>query len=715
MNDAIPLTRDLVLIGGGHTHALVLRKWGMTRLPGARVTVINPGPVAAYSGMLPGFVAGPYTRDALDIDIVRLARFAGARLILGAAEGIDLVARTVQVPGRPPVAFDVLSVDIGITSDMPSLPGFADHAIPAKPLGPFADRWAEYRDATGPASVVVIGGGVAGAELAMAMAHALRTRDRPAQVHLIDRGVVLKELPVGPRRRMLDALRGSGVLVAERADVRRVAAGGVVLADGRHIAADFVTGAAGARPYDWLEQTGLKLEHGFIRIDDKLRSSDPSVFAAGDCAHMAFAPRPKAGVYAVRQAPVLFANLRAALAGTPWKTYSPQRDYLKLISLGDKRALAEKRGVPVSGKLMWRWKDRIDQSFMDKFRGLAPMTPPALPPVRAKGGAPQAMLCTGCGAKVGRDALRTALEGLPKVSAAVQSLPGDDAAVLWIGGKRQVLTTDHLSAVCEDPALMARVAAVHALGDIWAMGAQPQTALAQIVMPRMSPALQARTLREIMQVAGEVMAQAGAEIVGGHSTLGAGLSIGFSLTGLCPRVPLTLAGALPGDAIVLTKPIGTGVLLAAEMAGRARGQDIARLYARMVVEQGTAATILAGAHAMTDVTGFGLAGHLQGICDASGTGAEIWLNDVPLLAGAEALSLSGIRSTLYDDNRALVPGLPDAGRAALLFDPQTCGGLLACVASDGADAVSEALRAAGYRAAIIGRVTDQPGVLSLRH
>ena len=138
---SLPLTRDLVLVGGGHAHALVLRMWAMDPLPGVRLTLIDPQPAAAYSGMLPGFVAGHYSRDDLDIDLVKLARFAGARLILGRATRIDPVAKTVHVQGRPPIAFDVASVDIGITSTMPQLPGFADHGVPAKPLGVFAARW----------------------------------------------------------------------------------------------------------------------------------------------------------------------------------------------------------------------------------------------------------------------------------------------------------------------------------------------------------------------------------------------------------------------------------------------------------------------------------------------------------------------------------------------------------------------------------------------
>ena len=197
----LPLTRDLVLVGGGHTHALVLRKWAMMPLAGVRVTLVNPGPDAPYSGMLPGFVAGHYGRGDLDIDLVRLARFAGARIVLGTVRGIDTAARQVHVPDRPPIAYDLASVNVGITSAMPDLPGFAEHGIPAKPLGPFARRWAVFRDGTGPARLAVIGAGAAGAELAMAMAFALRERARPATLHLIDAGAALPGL--APRTRAL--------------------------------------------------------------------------------------------------------------------------------------------------------------------------------------------------------------------------------------------------------------------------------------------------------------------------------------------------------------------------------------------------------------------------------------------------------------------------------------------------------------------------------
>ena len=141
MQADFPLTRDLVLVGGGHSHALVLRMWGMNPLPGVRVTVINPGPVAAYSGMLPGHVAGHYTEEELELDLVKLARFAGARLIMERAVAMDPEARRVVLESGREVAFDVASIDIGIHSEMPAITGFSTFAVGAKPLDQFAKRW----------------------------------------------------------------------------------------------------------------------------------------------------------------------------------------------------------------------------------------------------------------------------------------------------------------------------------------------------------------------------------------------------------------------------------------------------------------------------------------------------------------------------------------------------------------------------------------------
>ncbi|MCU0826570.1 MAG: selenide, water dikinase SelD [Tabrizicola sp.] len=714
-----PQIRDLVLIGGGHAHALVLRMWAMDPLPGARLTLINPDPVAPYTGMLPGLIAGHYQRDDLMIDLVRLARFAGARLILDRATGLDRSLQQVHLTNRPPLPYDLCSIDVGITSDLPNLPGAAN-AVAAKPLGAYATAWEAFvaRGLAFP-RIAILGAGLGGVELAFASMHRLQTVGARPTVTLIDRATtLLPGLGKAARRKVLARLAQAGITLRTGAEVAAIGETSVTLVGGEEIGSDFTLTVTGARPQPWLAETGLDLDRGFLVTDAALRTSDPAIFAAGDCATITGNPRPKAGVFAVRAAPILTGNLRAALVGQPLRPFRPQQDYLKLVALGGKAALADKWGFAVSGPRLWQLKDRIDRAFMDRFSDYPAMQAPPVPAVAVQGLAAHLSrrpLCGGCGAKLGPETLARALLHLsPPQRPEVQSGPGDDAAVLTTPGGVQVMTTDHLRALTHDPRLMARLTALHALGDIWAMGASPQVALSQIILPPLGPDVQSRMLEEILQEAAATFRAAGADVVGGHSTEGAELTIGFTVTGIASRVT-TKGGARPGDALILTRPIGSGTILAAEMAlarpaGLMMGEVWDACIREMSLPQGKAAAILAPvANAMTDVTGFGLAGHLLEILDASATAATIRLTDVPLMEGALALTRAGQGSSLQPANLAAVSWRMTAtedARATLLTDPQTCGGLLAAVPVAQAQAVLAALVAAGYNAAIIGQIGE---------
>ena len=723
MRNDYPIVKDLVLIGGGHAHALVLRMWAMQPLAGVRVTVINPGPVAPYTGMLPGHIAGHYSRDEIMIDLVRLARFAGARVILDRVIGLDRNTRQVILQNRPPLSYDVASLDIGIGSDLPQVAGYDAHGIAAKPLGDYAERWASFvaRDLPSP-QVVVIGAGVGGVELALASAYRLGGRGK---VTLVQRGAsALPLIGRGARKVLLQHLAQAGVALITGAEPVAIEADAVLLKDGRRLASDFTLAVAGGRAQDWLAQIGVDTHHGFVTVGPTLQSSDPAIFAAGDCAHLGFAPRPKAGVYAVREAPVLLANLRAALSGGRMRRYAPQRDYLKLISTGGRGAVADKWGLPLDGGWLWQWKDRIDRTFMQKFADYPPM--PRDLPTEAALGLDEAMgpkpLCGGCGAKLGAADLAAALAAVPAPQRPeVLSGRGDDAAILATCNGVQVLTTDHLRAFTQDARLMARIAALHALGDVWAMGAKPQVALAQITLPPLSSAKGGEMLAEIMAAAAEVFTAAGADIVGGHSSIGAELTIGFSVTGLAARA-IAKGGAQAGDVLLLTKPIGAGTVMAAEMAMQRLpqmllGEAVAQTLAQMCLSNGPASALLAPfAHAMTDVTGFGLAGHLLEILDASNLAAEVHADRIPLLKGAQELAALGIASSLAPANRAATIGRvsgADSPLKALLYDPQTAGGLLAALPRAAADALLPQLHALGYQAAIIGALTTGTARITL--
>ena len=708
------------MIGGGHAHALVLKAWGMNPLPGARLTLINPGPTAPYTGMLPGYIAGHYRRDELEIDLVRLCRHAGARLIMDSSLDIDQSRHEIILGSRGPVGYDIASINVGITAGL-NVPGFSTYGISAKPLNAYADRWNIFKSQvvkgyTTP-DVVVIGGGVAGCELAMAMAYALQAKGISPRVTVIELGSQISGVGSKVQHQILMAMANLGIVIKTGLKVVGVTENQVLLDGHQPIAATLCVGAAGGVAQDWITQTNLPQKDGFIKVSSDLGVvGDDALFAVGDCALMANGLLPKAGVFAVRAAPILHHNMRATLTGRKRNHWKPQKKYLKLISVGEKSAIAEKMGVAIAGRLMWLWKNKIDRAFMKRLRDFPEMVAPTVTSELAAGVAEilaTKPLCGGCGAKVGRGILSTALNNIAQPTHNVLTGVGDDAAVLrQPNGEFQVISTDHLRSFIDDPELMTRIALVHALGDIWAMGAQPQVGLASIVLPQMSASLQQRTLLEITQVATEVLGAAGAQLVGGHTTMGAELTIGFTVTGTSKNMPLTVAGAKPGDVLILTRPIGSGVILAADMAGQADGRDVAATLAIMAQMQDREAEVLSPvAHAMTDVTGFGLAGHVHAICKASGLDASLFQDAIPIYSGARELSDAGVSSTLMPANSSDTP--LNGAHDALLYDPQTAGGLLAAVPKKQSAAVIEALIGQGCTGHIIGHLTTGTGTLSL--
>lgn len=720
MLTTVPYTRDLVLVGGGHAHALVLKSWGMDPLIGARLTVINPGPMVPYTGMLPGYVAGHYESNDLEIDLVRLCRHAGARLIFDKVSGIDRVNRKLTLEERGPVAYDVASFDIGITSKM-DLRGFAKYGTGAKPLDAYAVKWRKFLHQVSQGElapeVAVIGGGFSGCELAMAMAFALKNIGVTPRVTLIESSFHISGGGSATKRKILAAMKALGIEIKTGVKVSEICLDRVILEQQPPVMAAFCVGATGGVAHDWLVQTDLPQNDGFIEIDENLSVvGDKTLFAVGDCAVMRHAVRPKAGVFAVRAAPTLHYNMRAALTGGRRKKWHPQKNYLKLVSLGGQSAIADKFGLSFMGKFMWRWKDRIDRTFMDQLNDLPAMVTPT-PDGELAIGALEILeakpLCGGCGSKVGRNVLSGAVNLIAQPSGDVVTGVGDDAAVLrQSDGNFQVISTDHLRSSINDPAMMTRIAAVHALGDVWAMGAQPQIALISIVIPQMSADLQTRTLSEITQVATKVLNLAGAQLVGGHTTMGAELTIGFTVTGMRATMPLTVSTAKAGDLLILTRPIGSGVIMAADMAGQANGWDVAAALNIMGQAQDVEAAILAPvANAMTDVTGFGLAGHVHAICKSSQLDANLWQDTIPVYAGARNLSLAGVSSVLMPSNREDMPvkGIEDE----LLYDPQTAGGLLAAVPKEFSNAVMDKLALKGCVGHIIGSLTEGSGLLSL--
>jgi selenide,water dikinase len=738
-----PVDKDIVLVGGGHAHVIVLRALGARPVPGTRITLVARDLETPYSGMLPGWVAGLYTREAIHIDLVRLAQACGARLIHAEALRIDPVGKRVELAGRPSIPYDLLSIDVGITPDLSTIQGAAEHAIAVKPIGGFIERWTSLLAAAlspgGPRRIGVVGGGAAGAELVMATAARLRADAEangidPASFSfaLYSAGPLLPVLNGGVRRRVMRALKQRGIAIREHARVVRVTSNAIVLEDGTREPADAVLVSTHAQPPAVVRDSDLSKDPaGFVAVGPTLQTlDDPAIFAAGDCATMVASPREKAGVFAVRQGEPLAANLRRKAAGAPLGEFRPQHDFLTLIGTGDGDAVGGRgRILAVSGSWVWRWKHRIDTDWMAMMQDTAMLMPA---PAHADPQAAAAMRCGGCAAKVGPGPLGRALGRLRLASAGGTTLgldaPEDAAVIRTASGDELFETIDYFRAFVDDPWLFGRIAASHALNDIYAMGGKPTHALALAGIPHAAPDKVEEDLFQLLAGAAAVLEAEGVALSGGHSGESETLSLGFAVIGRPGDGPTLRKGGLrPGQALVLTKPIGTGIVFAAQMRADARAPWVEAALAGMLASNREPARILReqGATGATDVTGFGLAGHLAEMAQAAGLTIRLDLGAVPLLPGAATLARSGFASTLLPENRALeerlVPDAPLAPEAlALLFDPQTAGGLLAGIPADRAQACVTRLKATGATAAaIIGEVLSEgqgrPGFIQLRN
>jgi selenide,water dikinase len=720
----VPIAQDLVLVGGGHAHVAVLKRFGMRPAAGVRLTLIARDVETPYSGMLPGYVAGLYQSEECHIDLGRLARFAGARLIHDEATGLDRAARHVICRAHPAIRYDAVSLDIGSTPLLDDVPGAAEHTIPVKPIARFSARWeALLKRATqqGQVRLAIVGGGAGGVELALSAQHRLADLlGTVPEVTLVTSEGLLPSHNSRIRGIFARLLAERGIRTLTDNPIVQVEPHRLIAADGTVIAFDealWVTEAAGA---PWLAATGLPLdERGFVVIDERLRSpADTAVFAAGDIATMPAHPRDKAGVYAVRQGPPLADNLRRTLAGQRLRRAVPQRRALALIGSGDGRAAASRGPFAAYGKSLWRLKDWIDRRWMRRYS--------ELPDMEAQDGEEE-MRCGGCAAKVPAEVLGRVMARLDPAASdavAIGLASPDDAALLSFPGAPPLLqTVDFFRAMVGDPYLFGRIAATHALGDIYAMGGVPETALAIATVPPARPAIVEQDLFHMLKGGTEVLEAAGAVLVGGHSAEGAELALGFAVTGRTRPGRLMRKGGLrPGDRLLLTKPLGTGVILAAEMRGRAAARIVEAAIAAMLQPAAAASACLAahGATAGTDVTGFGLIGHLVEMLTASGPpgaklDARLDPEAIPALDGALALLAAGLTSSLHGGNlpalSALGPGAAscDPALAALLIDPQTAGGLLAGVPAERATACLDELRRLGYRAADIGVVIASSG------
>ena len=674
----------LLLAGGGHSHALLLRRWLMRpqlKPKDTQVVLVNRGSTALYSGMVPGLVAGIYDLSECSIDLRDLCARAGVTFVRAEITGLDLPGAKLLLAGRPPLAFDRLSLDVGCQTRETA------GQLGVKPLEPFL-AWLQQA----PRAISIRGGGAAAVELALALVtrgHQPRLLLRSEQLHL-------------------------GSPAANRAGERLLAEAGIPLSRrvGPDTPADLACTGSEAPP--WLAASGLPCDplSGRVWTEPSLAvEGHPQLFASGDCGLIRRDPRPASGVWAVRAAPLLARNLKRSIEEpqrrlTSWR---PQARALQLLGDGGSRAVAF-YGARALGpsRLLWRWKQRIDRRFMEGFARGAAM---------ADG---EAMACRGCAAKVAADPLQHALARLEPEAGCPQP---EDASVLATSSSGALLlqSLDGFPALVDDPWLNARLTTLHASSDLWACGAQLQSVQALVTLPEASAPLQQELLFQTLAGVRSVLDPLGVPLLGGHTLEGrdgAGLGLSLSVNGsVAPERHWPKGPLRDGQVLLLTRPIGTGVLFAAAMAGLAKPEWIDSALETMQQNQAPLVELLQehGCHACTDITGFGLLGHLTEMLTA-GQVVELDPGAIAALPGARALLEQGQASTLAPSNaRALDHLDPGAGVRCLTpataidqqlwIDPQTCGPLLAALPASRAEAALARLRAMGFeRAAVIARV-----------
>ena len=752
--------QHLILAGGGHSHALVLRSWAMAprqRPSGTLISVVSLHSTTLYSGMVPGMVAGLYEPAECAIDLRRLCALAGASFIEAEIVGLNPQAGELQLAGRPPLRFDLLSLDVGAVT------AAVGGAMAVKPLEPFL-AWC-HSQAPGTA-LRIRGGGAAAVELALAF------RARGITSCLLLRG---RDLRLGSQ-------------VANRAAERLLAAAGITVERQVPPSAAADLACTGSQAPAWLANCGLPVDlaTGRVRTLANLRvEGHRHLFAVGDCGLIPRIPRPPSGVWAVRAAPVLARNLKQSLErpGAPLMAWRPQVRALQLLGDGGWRsanpqasearraklpqpepAARDPQALAVYGPLvlgpyrwLWRWKDRIDQRFMDRFTDLQPMGS------SGRHGA-AVMACRGCAAKLPAQPLAAALRRLPPPPHTTPPMPGSshgpgpepapreaavdtsinnpvDAPLVGQGSDGSLLlqSVDGFPALVDDPWLNGRLTTLHACGDLWASGALVDTVQTLVTLPEASAPLQEDLLLQTLAGVRSVLDPLGARLVGGHTLEGrdgAGLSLALTVNGRVAPTRYWPKGPLhPGDALLLSRPIGSGVLFAAAMAGAARPAWIDAALEVMQQSQAPLLELLAnhGCQACTDITGFGLLGHLgemvaiKSAAQSHGVdGIRVRLNPqaIPALPGALELLSQGFASTLAPFNATaleLLQGpiqwssMVGAGSVleSLLVDPQTCGPLLAAVPADQAEQALAVLHDCGFgSAAVIGTVigTAAPGL-----
>ena len=639
-----PIISDLVLLGGGHANIQVLKMMAMNPIGGLRITLISEQTHSPYSGMIPGYLAGYYSYEDCHFDLRRICEELGLRFIKAKIFGVDSQRKKIQLENRAEISYDCASINVGI--EPMSIEHLSQESalklIPLKPISKFIAHWdqliSDLKDYKGndALELAVVGAGAAGVEISIILKMLIDQNLWNAQVSLIHRHdflVSAKDLQA--QKRLLKTLKELSIKIYQNTEVLEVQEKALVLKDGNglvHSEAFYrALIATQASAPKWFKSSELPVnQEGFLMVTEKLLvENKDALFAAGDCIHFSPSPLKKAGVYAVRQGMILEHNIRAFFIRKPaLKTFHPKKNVLSLITIGDRKALVHQDSPSILRwlwpSLLWTVKYGIDRRFMKRFQARTFKVNPGhvnkVMPVPRNTLVPkdwQDNTCGGCGSKLAASMLNQSLNKL--------AIPQDDSVLLGVkDGEDCALTRfsehvlclqtiDQFRSFISDPYLLGQIATQHALSDINAMGGLAKTVQVGLTLCAAAEKIHREDIFQVMSGVLDILTESSTSLVGGHTGEGSELSIAIAVQGKVElKQVLRKQLTKPGNQLILTKPIGSGVIFAANMLAQANGKLVDEALSSMLQSNKIAMKIIRSfdISGCTDITGFGLLGHV---------------------------------------------------------------------------------------------------------
>ncbi len=696
----------LVLAGGGHCHALVLLRWAMNPKlkPAGMITLVNKASTTIYSGMFPGVVAGKYKIEEILIDLRSLASKAGVSFVMAEIKGINLEKKKLLLVGRPEIEYSSLSLNIGTRTNFNSkslIIGQKNLIIPIKPFSEslkFIIDEDAYKDDSSARPFVVIGAGFSGIEIAFSL------RERWPK-----RSIMLK---VKPGKKLTDNL------------LKTIKSLNIDIVEENPNALLPTLICTGNKAFGWIKDSGLPIDKdGRVLTRKTLQALNyPEVFAVGDCGVIKDNPRPSSGVWAVRSATPLAKNLELFSKGLRLNEWNPQKKAIQILDThaceNESKAFIAWGGFMIGpSNLLSRLKDKIDKNFISKFY--------LIHNIDFEMSYKKEMIkCRGCAAKMSHIPLNLVLKKLDLIESRI-----DDSIKIGLlsSGKILIQSVDGFPSLISDPWLNGRLLAFHSCSDIWACGGSVISAQSVINLPVLSSNLQQELLFQVLEGINSALTIQGARLIGGHtleartkSEEPAALSIESSLTvnGIVDNKKKfwSKGGMKKGDQILISRPLGTGVIFSAFMNGKVRCSVIDSVLVEMTKSQHEIVNYINQlnreeadlniVNACTDITGFGLLGHLSEMLASTNIYQSkmnldplkiiLQLDNVPVYPGAKELLDLGFESTLAPSNKSFLKNINGNKNLRIeliyndfvfdsslyktminiLVDPQTCGPLV---------------------------------------